>query len=85
VAATARIIGGQLLHGQTNFLRMLWRFSRVYNAERQLGDHSRPVRYMLPEPEQAAGADDRFSLYVHGRHPRHTPARSSGASAGQRP
>lgn len=75
VAQTAKIIGAHLLHGQTNFLRMLWRFSRVYNAERQLADHSRPIRYTLPEPQQTAGAaSDRFSLYVHGRHPEHTAA-----------
>jgi magnesium-protoporphyrin IX monomethyl ester (oxidative) cyclase len=38
-------IAGRLLHGQTNFIRMLWRFNRVYNGTRQLADHQRPVRY----------------------------------------
>jgi magnesium-protoporphyrin IX monomethyl ester (oxidative) cyclase len=66
----ARIIAGHLAHGQTNFLRMLWKFNSVYNAKRQLGDHLRAVRYELPLPAAtpaseppARGAD----LYIHHR------------------
>ncbi len=40
---TAASALGLLLRGQTNFARMLWRFSRVYNAERQYGDHFRRI------------------------------------------
>jgi hypothetical protein len=29
--------------GTRSFLRMLWKFSSVYNVERQAGDHKRPV------------------------------------------
>jgi hypothetical protein len=43
-----RAPGRLLLHGQTNFIRMLWRFNRVYNGKRQLADHARLVRYELP-------------------------------------
>jgi hopanoid C-3 methylase len=55
-----------LAHGQTNFVRMLWKFGRVYNLERLLGDHSRDVRYELrlppaPQAPKAAAA----ALYVH--------------------
>jgi hopanoid C-3 methylase HpnR len=50
-----------LLHGQTNFVRMLWKFHRVYNARRQLTDHQRPVPYELSLP--ASGQTGR-SLYV---------------------
>ena len=41
-----------LARGQTNFLRMLWKFNRVYNSARQLADHRRPVKYemRLPAP-----------------------------------
>lgn len=49
------------LRGQTNFLSMLWKFHRVYNARRQLADHERPVTYELSLP--AAGRDV-GSLYV---------------------
>src|SRR5216110_2884201 len=38
------------LRGQTNFLRMLWKFSSVYNGDRQYGDHRRPVRYQMRPP-----------------------------------
>ncbi len=38
------------LRGQTNFLRMLWKFSSVYHAERQIADHNRPVRYAMRPP-----------------------------------
>jgi len=39
VAQTFGIIGRNLMHGQTNFARMLWKFNKVYNAPRQYGDH----------------------------------------------
>ncbi len=51
VAQTFGIIGRNLMHGQTNFARMLWKFNKVYNAPRQHGDHQREVRYELPIPE----------------------------------
>ncbi|MHC3474862.1 hopanoid C-3 methylase HpnR [Streptomyces sp. 7R007] len=67
-----RILGRNLLHGQTNFARMLWKFNDVYNPERQLADHHRPVRYELPLP-QPIDVGDRRQLYVHAR-----PQRSHG-------
>lgn len=41
-----------LLSGQTNFLRMLWKFNSVYNPKRQLADHNRPVKYEMRLPVQ---------------------------------
>ncbi|MFR0354887.1 hopanoid C-3 methylase HpnR [Streptomyces sediminimaris] len=67
-----RILGRNLLHGQTNFARMLWKFNGVYNPERQLADHRRPVRHELPLPRHV-DVGDRRQLYVHSR-----PARSRG-------
>ncbi|GIX49656.1 MAG: B12-binding domain-containing radical SAM protein [Candidatus Tectimicrobiota bacterium] len=52
-----------LLRGQTNFLRMLWKFPRVYNAQRQYADHFRPVRYALSPPPATRPAAT--ALYVH--------------------
>lgn len=49
------------LRGQTNFLRMLWKFSRVYDARRQLADHQRPAKYELALPSAGQGVG---SLYV---------------------
>ena len=55
-----------LLRGQTNFLRMLWKFPRVYNAERQYADHSREVSYALQPPQSHGGSrPSAAELYVH--------------------
>jgi magnesium-protoporphyrin IX monomethyl ester (oxidative) cyclase len=57
----------QLLHGQTNFLRMLWKFNRVYNPKRQYADHFRELSYTLrpPVPEHASTKPHPADLYVH--------------------
>lgn len=60
----ARILAGNLARGQTNFARMLFKFNSVYNPDRQVADHRRPVRYELPLPVRAAPGDRR-QLYVH--------------------
>jgi magnesium-protoporphyrin IX monomethyl ester (oxidative) cyclase len=76
VAQTMGIIGRHLLHGQTNFAKMLWKFNSVYNAERQCGDHQEPVRYELPIPDQhTVGARDRRDLYIHPKKPAPAPGR----------
>lgn len=41
-----------LARGQTNFVKMLWRFNSVYDPERQLADHARPVRYEMRLPDK---------------------------------
>jgi magnesium-protoporphyrin IX monomethyl ester (oxidative) cyclase len=63
---TAAVAAGLALHGQTNFLRMLWRFNRVYNADRQYADHARPVGYAMRPPPAAGTSPPRpRDLYVH--------------------
>ena len=62
---TLGIMAKHLMHGQTNFTRMLWRFNKVYNANRQLGDHEREIRYSLPLPDHHAVT--RKELFVHHR------------------
>jgi hopanoid C-3 methylase len=64
----AQVLAGNLARGQTNFARMLWKFNRVYNPQRQLADHARPVRYELPLPEHLDVGDRRL-LYIHTRRP----------------
>ncbi|MGH9067158.1 MAG: hopanoid C-3 methylase HpnR [Acidimicrobiales bacterium] len=61
----AGIVARHLARGQTNFVRMIWKFNQVYNAERQHADHFAPVRYQLPPPPERTGELDRRSLYVH--------------------
>ena len=68
VAQTMGVLAHHLSRGQTNFARMLWKFSRVYNADRQLRDHAMPVRYELPVPSPAEiGPRNRRELYIHTR------------------
>ncbi|MDH4098132.1 MAG: hopanoid C-3 methylase HpnR [Nitrospira sp.] len=51
---TAKLAAGHLLRGQTNFVKMLWKFNSVYNPQLQIADHKRPVKYemSLPAPHQ---------------------------------
>jgi hopanoid C-3 methylase HpnR len=65
LAQTARVAAHHLLRGQTNFVKMIWKFQKVYNAQRQLEDHWAPVHYELPEPAPAREAVERKDLYVH--------------------
>jgi magnesium-protoporphyrin IX monomethyl ester (oxidative) cyclase len=68
VAQTLGIIARQLAHGQTNFVRMIWKFNSVYNPQRQLADHARDVHYELPVPEpRKLTSRNRAELYVHRR------------------
>ena len=61
---TAKIAAGHLMRGQTNFIKMLWKFNSVYNPELQLADHRRPVVYeMTPPPEHREKVDAK-QLYI---------------------
>lgn len=66
LAKTAGIVARQVAHGQTNFARMIWKFSKVYNADRQYADHQQEVRYRLPEPApQPTLIASQEDLFVH--------------------
>jgi magnesium-protoporphyrin IX monomethyl ester (oxidative) cyclase len=57
-----------LARGQTNFVRMLWKFGSIYNVDRLLADHARPVAYPLRRHVPSAPVTGRPSpaeLYVH--------------------
>jgi hopanoid C-3 methylase len=44
LSKTGGIIARQLAHGQTNFARMIWKFGKVYNADRRtLYVHATPA------------------------------------------
>ena len=63
---TSGIVARQLLRGQTNFAKMIWKFNQVYNPDRQYAEHLREPRYLLPlQAEPAATPPDRKELYVH--------------------
>jgi hopanoid C-3 methylase HpnR len=68
-----------LLRGQTNFLRMLWKFHQVFNPERQYADHFREVRYPLSRPPVHGTPKPKpADLYVHS--PAATPRRVARAA-----
>jgi hypothetical protein len=64
----AGVLARNLLRGQTNFMRGIMNYSKVYNGEKMLADHAQPVHYELPLPPRPAtdGRDARSSqLYIH--------------------
>jgi hopanoid C-3 methylase HpnR len=66
VRHTFQIAAKHLINGQTNFVKMLWKFSSVYNAERQFRDHQQHVQYQISLPE-APGQKlvNPSTLYIH--------------------
>ncbi len=62
---TATIAAGHLLRGQTNFIRMLWKFNKVYNPKLQLADHSLPVTYEMTLPPPRREHKGSPLIYVH--------------------
>jgi hopanoid C-3 methylase len=59
--------GKLLLKGQTNFVKMIWKFNKVYNPERQCADHERAVQYEMKPPALPNGKrPGAAQLYVHG-------------------
>ena len=73
VKALTGILAHNLARGQTNTLKMLWKFNSVYNPALQLADHSQPVRYEMSLPPEHRDVIDPRSLYIHpprGRHGR---------------
>ncbi len=78
LAITGRIAARLALRGQTNFLRMIWKFRSVYNPERQLRDHFQPITYAMTPPAPQRGPVDRAALYIHAA-ARRDPASSISA------
>ena len=84
LCGASKMVLGHLWHGQTNFLRMLWKFPRVYNPERQYADHFREVQYALcPPPEHVVTRPSPTTLYVH--LPRGAQQRASRATGQSTP
>ena len=64
--ATAGIAARHLANGQTNFVKMLWKFGSVYNAKRQYGDHFKPVTYAMQPPPAVSSVRPRArDLFIH--------------------
>jgi hypothetical protein len=82
LAKTSGIVARQLLRGQTNFVRMIWKFNKVYNPDRQYSDHLQTVTYQLPPPaKHPVEAPGQKDLYIHVPSQRKSAAQGSGPSA----
>ena len=62
--ATATLAAGHLIRGQTNFLKMLWKFNSVYNPKLQMADHQRPVSYEMSLPPATHEPMNSKLLYI---------------------
>ncbi len=63
--STAALAACLLVKGQTNFVRMLWKFNSVYDPKLQLANHHRPVKYEMRLPATAPeGKVAQRDLYV---------------------
>jgi hypothetical protein len=66
--AFAGVMARNLMRGQTNFVRGIVNYGKVYSPEKMLADHARPVHYELPLPPTSAanGQTAKASqLYIH--------------------
>jgi len=62
--STATLAAGHLMRGQTNFIKMLWKFHGVYNPKLQLADHQRPVSYEMSLPPSVPEIVNSKLLYI---------------------
>lgn len=69
-----------LARGRTNFVRMLWKFSSVYNVKRQISDHSRVVKYPITlRARQPTHQVDQKLLFIHKPDPGPGQAKSAAS------
>jgi hopanoid C-3 methylase len=61
---TATVAAGHLMRGQTNFIKMLWKFKTVYNPKLQMADHQRLVSYQMALPPPIRENLDSKLLYI---------------------
>ncbi len=54
-----------LAKGQTNFVKMLFKFGSVYDPKLQIADHALPVEYEISMPPAPRERVERGALYVH--------------------
>jgi hypothetical protein len=68
------------MQGQTNFSRSIWKFNKVYNADRQFAEHQKPVTYQIRPPVVTAPlSKEKAELYIH---PKRRASRTEGAVEG---
>jgi hypothetical protein len=58
------------LRGQTNFIKMLWKFQSVYDPKLQFSDHRQPIQYEMtlpPAPQEKVNPKILYILQSKGR------------------
>ncbi len=65
VAGLAGILAHNLARGQTNTLKMLFKFNSVYDPRLQIADHAREVVYAMTPAPAARDVVDAKRLYIH--------------------
>jgi hopanoid C-3 methylase len=73
----ADIVVHLLAKGQTNFLKMLFKFGSVYNVDRLCAEHQKQIKYEIGLPAVTTSKlakDDKAQLYVHPPQPAHASA-----------
>jgi magnesium-protoporphyrin IX monomethyl ester (oxidative) cyclase len=63
--ALSKILAGQLARGQTNFLKMLFKFSKAYNVDKFYADHFQEVKYSMRRPSEYKKKMQPHDLLVH--------------------
>ena len=61
----AGLAAARLIRGQTNIIKMLWKFNSLYNLDLQIADHQQPVQYEISLPPAPLDRVDRQSMYIH--------------------
>src|SRR5205823_1884298 len=61
----ARVLAQNLRRGQINLIRGMMNYKKVYNVEKMLADHARPVRYELPTRVEPNAPIAKPALYIH--------------------
>lgn len=77
VRKAAKLMGRLAMEGQFNFIQSIWKFNKVYNADRQFADHQQKVVYQIRPPKPVAAlSKERSELYIHPK-----PKRAAAAEA----
>jgi magnesium-protoporphyrin IX monomethyl ester (oxidative) cyclase len=75
----AGLMGRLAMQGQFNFIQAIWKFNKVYNADRQFADHQQKVTYQIRPPAAVPVplSKEKSELYIHPKR------RAAGAEAAQ--
>jgi hypothetical protein len=60
----ASIAAGHLMHGQTNFVKSLWKFGSQYDVRKLLADHDEETRYQIALPAKRVDKVNARDLYI---------------------